>query len=177
MAPLSAGSALSVIASGGSAVREWPPVAWLRRLGLKGIVALIAGGMVAWMLPWVGYLGNTLPSIALAHNWAAAWIGLDLGIAAFAAATVWLIRRHDPRSALTAVAGAALLAMDSWFDICTSAPGAGKMLAIGLGVGLNLPLAAGAVWFAVRTLGRALAVAQKDVGAAGDRSQTPVPTR
>lgn len=172
MASDSAGTALSTIATGGSAVREWPPIAWLRRLGVKGIVAMIAGGMVAWMLPWVGYLGNTLPSTALAHNWAAAWIGLDLGIAIVAAATVWLIRRRDPRSALTAVAAAALLAMDSWFDICTSAPGAGKVLAIGLGVGLNLPLAAGAVWFAIRTLGRALVPAQ-----AAMRSETAVAGR
>ncbi len=64
--------------------------------------------------------------------------------------TAWLLRRGDPRAALTATAGAALLLADAWFDVCTAAPGPGRLVALAEAGLAEVPLAAAGVWLAVR---------------------------
>ena len=48
-----------------------------------------------------------------------------------------------------AMAGAGLLFADAWFDVCTSAAGTARLLAIGEALVVELPLAAAAIWLAV----------------------------
>jgi hypothetical protein len=119
------------------------PVAGWR---LARLAALVVGG---FLVPWCVLLGMTLPATAQAQHWSLAWAGLDGAEALAALATAVLLGRADPRAALTAVAGGTLLLIDAWFDVCTSAPGLDRVLAVAEAAGAELPLAVAAFWLAV----------------------------
>jgi hypothetical protein len=95
-------------------------------------------------------LSVTLPRTAQAQNWSLAWTGLDAAEAVAALATAALLARDDSRACLTAAAGGALLMVDAWFDVCTSAPGLEHTLAVSEAALVELPLACAAGWLAVR---------------------------
>jgi hypothetical protein len=109
--------------------------------------ALAVGG---FLVPWCVVLSVTLPRTAQAQNWSLAWTGLDAAEAVAALATAALLARDDSRACLTAAAGGALLMVDAWFDVCTSAPGVEHTLAVTEAALVELPLACAAGWLAVR---------------------------
>jgi hypothetical protein len=109
-------------------------------------VALAVGG---FLLPWCVLLGVTLPAAARAQHWSLAWAGLDGAEAAAALATAVLLARGSARASLTAAAGSALLLVDAWFDVCTSAPGLDHAVAVVEAIFVELPLAGAAIWLAV----------------------------
>ena len=113
------------------------------------LVALAVG---CFLLPWCALLFVTLPATAHAGHWSLAWTGLDAAEAAAALATAALLTRSDPRASLTAAAGGAFLLTDAWFDVCTSAPGLDRCLAVAEAVFAELPLAAAAFWLAARLI-------------------------
>jgi hypothetical protein len=113
------------------------------------LVALAVG---CFLLPWCALLFVTLPATAHAGHWSLAWTGLDAAEAAAALATAALLTRSDPRASLTAAAGGAFLLTDAWFDVCTSAPGLDRYMAVGEVVFAELPLAAAAFWLAARLI-------------------------
>jgi hypothetical protein len=117
-----------------------PFVRWAR------LIALAVGG---FLLPWSVFLAVTLPADARAQHWWLAWAGLDGAEAAAALATAVLLARHSARASLTAAAGAALLLVDAWFDVCTSSPGLGQGLALAEAICAELPLAGAAIWLAI----------------------------
>ncbi|PXX64041.1 hypothetical protein DFR70_105223 [Nocardia tenerifensis] len=77
-----------------------------------------------FLLPWAAMLWNTLPSTAHVRHWSAAWIGLDLFLAAGCGLTTMLLRRNDSRARLVASAVAGAAVIDLWFDLITAEPGA-----------------------------------------------------
>ncbi|MFI6999566.1 hypothetical protein [Nocardia sp. NPDC050175] len=83
----------------------------------------IAASTVA-LIPWAAVLWNTLPSTAQVRNWSAAWVGLDLFLAAGCALTTGLLRRNDSRARLVASAVGGITMIDMWFDLVTADPGA-----------------------------------------------------
>ncbi|MEH0416158.1 hypothetical protein [Streptomyces sp. B21-083] len=99
--------------------RRWP-----------GMV-LIGCGLA--LLPWLLVLAAA-PSVP---HWSAAWVGLDALEALGLTATGALLLRRDPRHPLTAAATAALLIVDAWFDIVTSARGAELAAAIAMAAVAN----------------------------------------
>jgi hypothetical protein len=115
------------------------------------LAALAVGG---FLVPWCVVLSATLPRTAQAHHWSLAWTGLDAAEAVAALATAALLARDDSRACLTATAGGALLMVDAWFDVCTSAPGLEHTLAVTEAVLVELPLACAAGWLAVRLFRR-----------------------
>ncbi|MGI5208055.1 hypothetical protein ACQEU6_41605 [Spirillospora sp. CA-108201] len=122
---------------GGRAAAPAPPrTSMSRRLGWAFI-----GGAAA-LVPWMWMLATGMPSTAAVPNWSAAWVGLDAMEAAALLGTGVLLVRRDPRHALGAAAAGALLVVDAWFDVMTSAPGAERAMAIALAAGVELPLAA-----------------------------------
>jgi len=131
---------------GRTASRQAQP-ALLRRARL---VALAVGG---FLLPWSALLAVTLPvtlpATAQAQHWALAWTGLDVAEAAAALVTAVLLTRGDRRAGLGAAAAGTLLLVDAWFDVCTSAPGAGHAMALAEAGCAELPLAAAAWWIAI----------------------------
>ncbi|MBT2406133.1 hypothetical protein J7I97_13115 [Streptomyces sp. ISL-87] len=86
-------------------------------------------------------LARTVPQTAEVSNWSTAWIGLDLMLAAGLTGTGVLLRKGDPRVSPVAAATAALLVMDAWFDVTTSAGSGGQGMALLLAAGAELPLA------------------------------------
>ncbi|HET9967068.1 MAG TPA: hypothetical protein VFQ68_02460 [Streptosporangiaceae bacterium] len=113
----------------------------------RGRLVALAVGM--FLLPWCVVLGMTLPAGTFVPNWSLAWVGLDFAEAVAALLTAWLLSRGSPRAGLPAMAGAGLLFADAWFDVCTSAAGTARLLAVGEALGAELPLAAAAIWLAV----------------------------
>ncbi|WP_330333894.1 LPXTG cell wall anchor domain-containing protein [Streptomyces sp. NBC_00536] len=101
---------------------------------------LVAAGMA--LVPWIAVLSNTLPHTAEVANWSTAWIGLDVMLAAALSGTGLLLKRGDARAGALAAATAALLVLDAWFDVTTSAAGDARMTAVVLAVCAELPLAA-----------------------------------
>jgi hypothetical protein len=85
----------------------------------------------AVLVPWAAYLAVSLPASVSARHWPAAWVGLDVVMAAGLAATAWLAVRRDRRMTFPAVSTATLFLVDAWLDVCT-AP-AGRPLAMALG--------------------------------------------
>jgi hypothetical protein len=95
------------------------------------LVALAVGG---FLLPWSALLAVTLPATAQA---------------AAALVTAVLLSRGDRRASLPAAAAGTLLLIDAWFDVCTSAPGAGHAMALAEAGCAELPLAVAAWWVAI----------------------------
>ncbi|WP_218005908.1 hypothetical protein [Actinomadura hibisca] len=123
-----------------------PAVSRSRLLGW----GLIAAGTA--LVPWMYTLAVQLPATAQVSNWSAAWVGLDAMLAAGLLSTGVLLARRDARHGLTAAATGALLLMDAWFDVLTSADGGARATALLLAVGAELPLAALCGVLAVRAL-------------------------
>ncbi|TWV25605.1 hypothetical protein FRZ03_38535 [Streptomyces misionensis] len=93
--------------------------------------ALIGLGAAAVLLvPWMVWLGVTLPGSARVDHWRLAWIGLDVLMAAGCAATAVLGLRADPRARLTASATASTAILDAWFDLTTAGTGADLLQAV-----------------------------------------------
>jgi len=91
-----------------------------------------------------------LPPTALAYHWSVAWTGLDAAIAGCGITSAVLLRRRNQQASLSLVATATLMLTDSWFDVCTAAPGRDVALAVAEAVLAELPLAAAALWLAGR---------------------------
>ncbi|MFG2003169.1 hypothetical protein ACGFNU_28815 [Spirillospora sp. NPDC048911] len=146
-----------------------------------GVLGWALTGAGAAMVPWMYVLATRLPSTTEVSNWSTAWVGLDAMLAAGLAGTGVLLRRKDPRHSLTAAATAALLAMDAWFDVTTSAPGAERATAAGLAVAVELPLAVACAALAVRGLRGVqpsearIPARSEPVRPAGRRVRRPVP--
>jgi hypothetical protein len=111
--------------------------------------ALTAGG--AGLIPWLVVLASYLPASTLAWNWSTAWAGLDSLEALGLFSTGVLLIRRDARYCLTAAATAALLLVDAWFDVTTSAPGLGRLLAIAMAEVVELPVSAACATLATTT--------------------------
>ena len=95
-----------------------PSRLWLRRTREVRVALMV--GSVAAMVPWIVYLGFTLPKAYVAHHWDLTWVGFDvlLTVMLLATAVLGLLRRQ--LLVLTAFATAVLLVCDAWFDTMTS---------------------------------------------------------
>jgi hypothetical protein len=125
------------------------PHAGIRAGGLASRARLVAIAVGGFLLPWCVVLSATLPATTRAQHWSLAWVGLDGAEAVAALATAVLLARGSARASLTATAGGALLLVDAWFDVCTSAPGLDQALAVVEAIFVELPLAGLAIWLAV----------------------------
>ena len=124
------------------------PAPVLRRMR-RTRLTLMTGGTIV-MIPWIVYLGFSLPANYVAQNWPATWMGFDCLLGAFMAATAMLGWLRRQLVMLTAFTTGVLLICDAWFDILTAGLGrnlAVPMLTAALG---NLPLAAIMMTGAVR---------------------------
>ncbi|MEV6772088.1 hypothetical protein AB0N05_26020 [Nocardia sp. NPDC051030] len=82
-------------------------------------LTLMVGGCLA-LIPWMVYLGLTLPAEYHAQNWSLAWIGYDIVLVLSMAATAYLGWRRRVLLILPALATGVLLLVDAWFDIVTA---------------------------------------------------------
>ncbi|MFE3187966.1 hypothetical protein ACFXHA_03095 [Nocardia sp. NPDC059240] len=85
-------------------------------------LAFMVGGCIA-LIPWMVYLGLTLPDDYHARNWSLAWIGFDVGLVLMMATTAYLGWKRRIVLILPAFGTGLLLLVDAWFDIVTAEPG------------------------------------------------------
>lgn len=104
-------------------------------------LATVLTGAGLALVPWMVVLARTLPRTTEVSNWSTAWVGLDALLAVGLTGTGVLLRRNDPRVAQVAAATAAVLLVDAWFDVTTSAPGAELATALTLALTAELPMA------------------------------------
>jgi hypothetical protein len=125
------------------------PAPIARRMRRNRLTLMVGGSIV--LIPWIIYLGLTLPPDYVAHNWPATWIGFDSLLIAFMVATAvlgWLRRQLVILPGFTT---GVLLICDAWFDIMTAGPSQIWMSVLTAALG-NLPLAVLLITGALRIL-------------------------
>ena len=102
------------------------------------------------LIPWVVYLGFSLPARQVSHHYDAAWVGFDVFELIALGATGYLALRRSRYLALAAASAATLLVCDAWFDVLTSSRH--EMLeSVVLAAVIELPLAAVCAWLSYHT--------------------------
>lgn len=102
-------------------------------------IALLAAAAIT-LVPWTAVVTTQLPAHHVARHWDVAWAGFDAGLAAVLLATVVAALRGSAWLPGLALAAAALLICDAWFDVVTAASGIDLQLAVLTAVFLELPL-------------------------------------
>jgi hypothetical protein len=120
--------------------------ATILRIGLFVLVA-----MALFLPAWALYLAVVLPREHVSPDWDVLWVGFDLGLALLAAAAFLALRRQSAWTPLVAGALASALVCDAWFDVLTSS-GDDRLLALGLAIFAELPVAAVAVVVGIRSV-------------------------
>jgi hypothetical protein len=111
--------------------------------------AIVLLGVVAVALvPWSIALTMQLPAHHVARHWDVAWAGFDAGMAVVLIATVVAAVRRSGWLTGLAMAAAAMLVCDAWFDVVTASRGAEQVMAAASGMLIELPLAVICVWVA-----------------------------
>jgi hypothetical protein len=102
------------------------------------------------LIPWIVYLGFSLPTRQVSRHYDAAWVGFDVFELMALAATGFLALRRSRYLALAAASAATLLVTDAWFDVLTS-PRHQLPQALVLAVVIELPLAGVCAWLSYHT--------------------------
>lgn len=102
------------------------PLAELRPRGFtaklkQAHLGLMTGGAL-FMIPWTVYLGLTLPQNYTVRNWSLTWLGFDILLVMFMAATAILTWLHRQVLVFPAFTTGILLLCDAWFDVTTASP-------------------------------------------------------
>jgi|HubBroStandDraft_2_1064218.scaffolds.fasta_scaffold13326_1 hypothetical protein len=104
----------------------------------------------AALLPWIVYIGLTLPARQLSPNFDIAWSGFDVMLFVALASTGYYALRRSRYLSTAAGVTSALLIVDAWFDVMTT-PGAQRAESILLCAVVELPLAAVCLWLSHHT--------------------------
>jgi hypothetical protein len=102
------------------------------------------------LIPWIVYLGLSLPAREVSHHYDAAWVGFDVFELIALGATGYFALRRSRYLALASASAATLLVVDAWFDILTS-PRRQMLESIVLAVVIELPLAGVCAWLSYHT--------------------------
>jgi hypothetical protein len=102
------------------------------------------------LLPWIIYLGYSLPALQLSPHYDIAWVGFDVLLLVVLASTGYFALRRSPYLAIAAAAAATMLVVDAWFDIMTS-PRHELPQAIVSAALIELPLAGLCAWLSHHT--------------------------
>jgi len=102
------------------------------------------------LVPWIVYLGFSLPAREVSHHYDTAWVGFDIFEVIALGATGYLALIRSRYLALAAASAATLLICDAWFDVLTS-PRHQMIESIVLAVVIELPLASVCAWLSYHT--------------------------
>jgi hypothetical protein len=102
------------------------------------------------LIPWIVYLGFSLPSRQVSRHYDLAWVGFDVLELITLAATGYFALRRSRYLALASASAATLLVIDAWFDVVTS-PRHELLGAVVLAVLIELPLAGVCAWLSYHT--------------------------
>jgi hypothetical protein len=85
----------------------------------RNLLVIVTASAVA-LVPWIVNLALTLPKQYVATDWRLTWVGFDIALLAFLAATAWLGWHRRQLVLLTAFTTGVLLCCDAWFDVTTA---------------------------------------------------------
>jgi hypothetical protein len=108
------------------------PARWIAPL--FGLAALV-------LVPWIVVLAERLPSTHAAPHWDVTWVGFDVALSGLLIAVAVAAWRRSPWLEGTATAAAALLLIDAWFDVTTSASGGELLTSLVEALLVEVPLA------------------------------------
>ena len=109
-------------------------------------VAPVFFGLAVLTLPWIVYLGLSLPERALAERYNVAWIGFDVMLVIALARTALLAWQGRDHVQVPATITATLLVVDAWFDVITAHGTEALLMALLSAVAVELPLAVVCLW-------------------------------
>jgi mannitol-specific phosphotransferase system IIBC component len=102
------------------------------------LLTLCAVGLVLWTV----LLALTLPSDYHVHQWRTTWVGFDALLVAAMASTAYLGWRKHRGAVIAALATAALLICDAWFDVSLAIGTPDIWISAVLAVVVEVPMAA-----------------------------------
>jgi hypothetical protein len=117
-----------------------PTPRWLAPLALVGLAGFV---------PWIVYLGFTLPTRASADDYNLAWLGFDIAMWAVMAVLAYCLIRRRQGAPIFAAVAATMLLVDAWFDAVLASDRGEFMLALTLALVVEIPLAIVCTWIAV----------------------------
>ena len=98
------------------------------------------------LVPWIVWLGVSLPSRHEDQIYDVTWVGFDIGLLIALAAVMWLAYKRSTYVEIAATIAGTMLVVDAWFDTTTSIAGWDRWQAIGAAVFIELPIAALCWW-------------------------------
>lgn len=101
------------------------------------------------IVPWIVYLGLTLPARRRAVDYDIAWVGFDAAMCVVLAALAYCALRRKTATGPIAAVAATMLVVDAWFDVLTTDTRERLMFAIGSAVFAEIPLAILCIWVVV----------------------------
>jgi len=123
--------------------------------------------VVIGLIPWVVYLGHSLPPRFDVHDWGVVWIGFDAVLIVVLASTAWAFWFRRQILVSTAIVAGTLLSCDAWFDVVTSIGSPGAWVSLVIAVGGEIPLALFFFRVAYRLLARTVAAFHAAMGRPG----------
>ena len=124
-------------------------------------VAAIYGILAVITVPWVIYLGVTLPSRHISRHWDVAWVGMDVAIVSLLLINAYFSYKESKWLVMSATATTTMLIVDGWFDITTARPGKPFYEALIMAFLIELPLAIITFRIALRLVKRENVVTNK----------------
>jgi hypothetical protein len=104
--------------------RRWVEMVGSRRaMEIRRIRSWLALSATIVSIPWIVYLGLTLPANYVPQHWRVTWVGFDLLLLMFIIATAVLGFLHHRLLTLVTFTTGVLLVCDAWFDIMTARRG------------------------------------------------------
>ncbi len=116
-----------------------PSRRWLRRVRERRVALMAVSAAV--LVPWIVYLGVTLPRVYVAYHWDLTWVGFDVLLLSMMVATAVLGYLRRQLLVVTAFATGILLICDAWFDVMT-AHGDDRTWSVVTALAVELPFAA-----------------------------------
>jgi hypothetical protein len=104
-------------------------------------VSYLYGVLAVITIPWVIYLGISLPDRTLSTHWDVAWVGVDITIAGLLLLNAYFAYKESKWLIMTGTATSTLLVFDAWFDILTAGHSTEMSRAILFAIFIELPLA------------------------------------
>ena len=105
------------------------------------VVATLLVGAGLLLVPWLFYISVTLPSSTRAHNWSVMWTGIDAAEAVGLTVTGLFMWRHSRYRGIPAAFTAAVLILDAWVDVTSSAAGHATEMAVVMALAVEIPVA------------------------------------
>lgn len=130
-------------------------------------VSALAAAAVVFMIPWMIYLGLTLPQRYDARQWGLVWIGFDVFEVAVLIHVAWFAWFRRQLTLVSTVVAATLLFSDAWFDVITSIGNRDEWVTLATALLGEIPLALFFLWVARRILLRMVAVVHAAEGGSG----------